>query len=426
MTSKNHFVFCVISYETGLFIEPVLNYKGKIPYPAMFLVFKNNVIFDHTKGTFSKKILLNSKSRLNTQWKMKELWFDTDCFEYSKNIKKIKDYIKKGDTYQVNYTIRSKFNFTGSIYGMYLDLREMQKVPYSAFIRINNQFILSFSPELFFRKTDSLIITRPMKGTIRRGKNSREDENYKEKLKKSTKDRAENLMIVDMMRNDLGRICKYGSIVTNPLFHIEEYKTLFQMTSTITGVLKKNMSLSEVIRAIFPSASITGAPKIRTMQIISELEKSPRKVYTGTIGILKPGGSGIFNVAIRTILINGKSGEMGTGGGIVYDSKPEKEYKECQLKASFLISGCKKMKLIETLRWTSKEGYFLLNLHMKRLCESADFFRFVCDTRKIIKELEKITINFKVEKTYRVRLLLSSDGSFLISYQEIQPIINGK
>ncbi|HOK79746.1 MAG TPA: aminodeoxychorismate synthase component I [bacterium] len=422
ISKKGHFVLCILPYEAGIAIEPAFNYNEKLPYPAIFLVFKNNIIFDHKTGKFSGKIPLKTEKGFSFGWKMKELWFDTNLSEYSKNIKKIKNYIKQGETYQVNYTIRSKFQFSGSVYTMYLDLREMQKVPYSAFIKIDDQFILSFSPELFFRKTSSLIITRPMKGTIRRGQNPEEDENYKEKLRKSIKDRAENLMIVDMMRNDLGRICRYGSVITNPLFCIEKYRTLFQMTSTVSGILKPNMTLVDIFSALFPSASITGAPKIRTMQIIKEIEKSPRKIYTGTIGVVKPDGDCVFNVAIRTIMINGKKGEMGTGGGIVYDSKAKKEYKECQLKASFLISGCKKMKLIETIRWTSKEGYFLLDLHMKRLCKSAEFFHFICNRSNIIEQLKKITKNFKTDKIYRVRLLLSSDGTVSTSYQEIQPI----
>ncbi len=423
ISQKGHFVICAIPYEAGLAIEPVFNYKNKLPFPAIFMVFKNNVIFDHTNGRFSSKISLID-NKLNTQWKMKELWFDTDFFEYSRNIKKIKNYIEQGDTYQVNYTIRSKFNFTGSVYGIYLDLREMQKVPYSAFIKLNDVFILSFSPELFFKKTGDLIKTKPMKGTIQRGKTFEDDKRNEEKLQKSVKDRAENLMIVDMMRNDLGRICKYGTVVTNPLFSIEEYKTLFQMTSTVTGVLKKGVFFSDIIRAIFPSASITGAPKIRTMQIISELEKSPRKIYTGTIGILKPDGDSTFNVAIRTILIKGKNGEMGTGGGIVYDSKAKKEYQECQLKAAFLISGCKKIQLIETIRWTNNDGYYLLDLHLKRLKNSAEFFHFEFNMRKIINELEKIVLLFSPDKTYRVRLLLFQDGDVSISFQELKPHSN--
>lgn len=419
MQKMKHYVVCLFPYESGFSIETIFKYKKEFPMPAFFLVFNNTIVFDHTTGKLSGKIPEKKIKDLNFDWKMKKLWYDTPYSEYKKNIQKIKEYIEKGDTYQVNYTIRCKFNFSGSVYGMYLDLRERQKVPYSAFIRNNETFILSFSPELFFRKNGNLIKVRPMKGTIKRGKNPVQDKKYEEELRESIKNKAENLMIVDMMRNDLGRICVYGSVVTEPLFHIERYETLFQMTSTVKGILKRNTGFSKIIKAIFPSASITGAPKIRTMQIISELEKSPRKIYTGTIGLLCPDSSAVFNVAIRTILVKGNSGEMGTGGGIVYDSKPVKEYRECLLKSVFLASACKKMQLIETMRWTEKEGYFLLDLHLKRLEKSAEFFRFEYNRRKIIKLLEKTALDFDSNSTYRVRLLLLQNGSTTITFQKI-------
>ena len=419
MINSGYFVICAIPYETGLSIEPVFQYKEKNLFPAIFFVFKHNIIFDHVTGRFSENFPVSQSNNLKTEWNMKELCLDTKYQEYINNIRKIKKYIENGDTYQVNYTVRCKFRFTGSVYGMYLDLRNMQQVPYSAFIKDDKRFILSFSPELFFRKNGSLIITRPMKGTIKRGKNQKQDDFFRNKLFSSIKDRAENLMIVDMMRNDLGRICKFGTVVTHPLFHIEKYKTLFQMTSTVTGTLKNNINFGDIFRALFPSASITGAPKIRTMQIISELEKNPRKIYTGTIGIIKPDHSAVFNVAIRTILIDENKGEMGTGGGIVYDSKPEKEYKECLLKASFLISACRKIQLIETFRWTSKEGYFLFDLHLKRLSKSAEFFHFDFDLKKIVHNLEKTAERFDSDKIYRVRLLVSPYSTTSITYQEI-------
>ncbi|MCM8788836.1 MAG: anthranilate synthase component I family protein, partial [Candidatus Omnitrophica bacterium] len=303
IAESGKFVVIILPYEAGLVFEPSSGYQEKIWFPCVFLFFNRSVAFDHIKGKFSEPVLQDGFKDSVFDWKVKELWYDTPYNEYKKNIAKIKDYIRKGDTYQVNYTIRCRFKFSGSVYKMYYDLRERQQVPYSALIKYDNQFVLSFSPELFFRKTGNLIKVRPMKGTIERGKNEKQDIQNENILRNSAKNRAENLMIVDMMRNDLGKICKFGSVVTNPLFHIERYKTLFQMTSTVSGTLKPQITFSKIIKAIFPSASITGAPKIRTMQIISELEKSPRKIYTGTIGILKPDNSAVFNVAIRTIII---------------------------------------------------------------------------------------------------------------------------
>ncbi|MCM8816463.1 MAG: aminodeoxychorismate synthase component I, partial [Candidatus Omnitrophica bacterium] len=390
------------------------------PYPCFILFFRHNVIFDHTNGSFSEPILKNEDYQLNTNWTMKQLWFDTQYPEYKKNIRKIKNYIRNGDTYQVNYTIRCRFRFSGSVYGMYLDLRERQQVPYSALIRLDNRYILSFSPELFFRKTRNKIMVRPMKGTIKRGTNTLHDLRNENFLRQSIKNRAENLMIVDMMRNDLGRICKFGSVITDPLFHIEKYKTLFQMTSTVSGILKPKANFFEILKALFPSSSITGAPKIRTMQIINEIEKSPRKIYTGTIGVLKPDNSAVFNVAIRTIIAEKNKGEMGTGGGIVYDSEPKKEYEECLLKATFLASGCKKMQLIETMRWSSNEGYFLIDLHLERLKRSAEFFKFNYNRHNVIRTIEKLALCFDTKKVYRVRLLLYHDGSLSTTFQEIK------
>ncbi|MCM8822903.1 MAG: aminodeoxychorismate synthase component I [Candidatus Omnitrophica bacterium] len=419
------FVVFLLPYEAGFVFEPSFEYRKKLKFPCVFLFFDRCIIFDHRNGLFSEPIFLEEFKNSIPDWKMNELWYDTPYNHYKKNIAKIKKYIRKGDTYQVNYTIRCRFRFSGSVYKMYLDLRERQQVPYSALIKFEDYFVLSLSPELFFRKEKSRIIVRPMKGTIERGKTKKRDIQNENALRNSIKNRAENLMIVDMMRNDLGRICKFGSVITDPLFKIERYKTLFQMTSTVSGTLIPKTGICRILKAIFPSSSITGAPKIRTMQIIDEIEKSSRKIYTGTIGILKPDNSAVFNVAIRTIIVRKNFGEMGTGGGIVYDSEPKKEYDECLLKAAFLASGCKKMQLIETIRWSSKEGYFLLDLHLERLKKSAGFFRFDYDRKRTLKMLEKTASSFDSSKTYRVRLLLYQDGSVFISSQEIDLKFSG-
>ncbi len=417
IVATGHYAICVFPYEAGFALEPAWFYHENLPYPCVFLFFKQNVFFDHKSGKFSENapdgFLLGN---VNTNWGMNRLWFDTHYNEYRKKIKKIKHFIEQGETYQVNYTIRCWFEFYGSVYGMYMNLRRMQPVPYSALIKDGKGFILSFSPELFFKKTGNKIKTMPMKGTIGRGSNESEDKKNAEILKKSIKDRAENIMIVDMMRNDLGRICNSGSIVVEPLFHIEKYRTLFQMTSTVSGQLKENVSLYEIFKSLFPSASVTGAPKIRTMQIISELEKNPRKIYTGSIGFISPERNCVFNVAIRTIMIDGKKGMMGTGGGIVYDSVPHKEYKECLLKAMFLVNSTKKMALIETMLYTGRD-YFLFDLHMKRLSKSAKFFRFSFSIKKITNELKKLTDSFEVNTIYRVKLLLFPDGKVSLSFQ---------
>ena len=205
---------------------------------------------------------------------------------------------------------------------------------YGALINIAGRSILSFSPELFFRVRSREITTRPMKGTWPRGLDTAEDALAALALHHDEKNRSEHIMIVDLLRNDLGRICATGSIRVDGLFRVERYPTLLQMTSTVSGKLRDGVGWHELFRSLFPSGSITGAPKISTMRIIRELEDSPRGIYTGAIGFIAPSGDACFNVAIRTLMMENGAATMGVGGGIVYDSDPAAEYAECQLKAA--------------------------------------------------------------------------------------------
>jgi para-aminobenzoate synthetase/4-amino-4-deoxychorismate lyase len=340
--------------------------------------------------------------------------------EYARNIQRIKEYIAQGLTYQVNYTIKCRFKFQGSSFSLYKNLRNAQPVAYSSFIRDRQFSLLSFSPELFFRKKGELIKVTPMKGTISRGKTEKEDRFKMWALKASQKDRSENVMIVDLLRNDLGRISEVGSVRTVRLYKVEKYKTLFQLTSTIQARLEGNPSVYEIFKSIFPSGSVTGAPKIKTMEIIRELERKERRVYTGAIGFFKPNRDAVFNVAIRTLLLRGGSGEMGIGSGIVYDSDPEKEYRECQLKALFFTQRQKEFQLIETMRWSKRSGFFLLPYHLTRLKSSAGYFNFSFNAKRIKQRLSRISRDFNPAFTYRVRLLLFSSGDVSINYQRIK------
>ena len=315
--------------------------SGSPPSPvplARFYLFRKPLIFDHQSGLFTGDFL-PEESGFSEGYTLKKPLLNVGFTEYQKNISRIKELIAAGDTYQVNYTLKCKFNFSGSPFGLYQDLRERQTVAYSAFIKDHDFFLLSFSPELFFRKSGQKIIVRPMKGTISRGKDACQDRQQIQLLEQSPKERSENVMIVDLMRSDLGRVSEVGTVRTNSLFDIEEYETLFQMTSTISGILKENLSFGGLFEAIFPSGSVTGAPKIRTMEIIRELEKEERGVYTGAVGVFFPNRDAVFNVAIRTLLITGKEGEMGIGGGITFDSNSKREYEECKLKALFLTGN---------------------------------------------------------------------------------------
>lgn len=267
---------------------------------------------------------------------LSSLKLDTGRDEYVQAIKKIKDFIKSGDTYQVNYTVRSRFRFNGAPLDLYERLRRRQAVSYGAVIHQDDRWILSLSPELFFHRRGNRIWTKPMKGTAARGSSLEEDRRIEAFLKNDLKNRAENVMIVDLLRNDLGRIAETGSVSVPKLFHVEKYATLFQMISRIEADVKHGTTWQEIFQSLFPCGSVTGAPKIRTMEIISYLENSPRGVYTGSIGFIAPDNRAVLNVAIRTLEIQGDEGVMGTGSGITISSDPVAEYDETRLKTKFL------------------------------------------------------------------------------------------
>jgi len=285
-----------------------------------------------------------------------------------------------------------------------------QRAAYCAYLQYDRHRILSASPELFFELSGGLLKTRPMKGTLPRGRWTEEDDRHVRRLQDSAKDRSENLMIVDLLRNDLGRISTAGSVRVERLFEIERYDTLLQMTSTISSRLSPNVSLKDLFSALFPCGSITGAPKVRTMQILSRLEDRPRGVYTGCIGLISPGPEAVFSVAIRTLWLDQDRGvaEFGVGGGITHDSTAEGEYEECLTKAKFLTEERPEFDLLETLLWEEGE-YFLLERHLQRLRDSARYFRHHYCEEGILQALARLSRQLGPGK-YRVRLLLSRDG----------------
>jgi para-aminobenzoate synthetase/4-amino-4-deoxychorismate lyase len=261
--------------------------------------------------------------------------------EYNSAIAVIHELISAGDTYQVNYTFPMNSTFEGDSFSWYRDLCRVQGTQYSAFLNLGRYQVLSLSPELFFARTGHQVVTRPMKGTVKRGHTAAEDEELATWLRNSAKDRAENVMIVDLLRNDLGKVSSTGSVQVSNLFQLERFETVWQMTSTVTSTLRDGVGLAELMGALFPCGSITGAPKIRTMQIINRLEPFSRGVYTGTIGLLRPGGDCTFNVAIRTVVVDSQTGTatFNVGGGVTWDSTAEREYEECLVKSGFLFQG---------------------------------------------------------------------------------------
>lgn len=260
-----------------------------------------------------------------------------DSFEaYAQQIQQVKSHIFEGDVYQINYTIPLTGSFSGHPYHLYQQLKNKQKTAYSAYMEFEESQILSFSPELFFHRKGNQIYTQPMKGTLENGGNETENLVLGNVLQQDAKNRAENLMIVDLLRNDLSVICKTGSVEVPKLFEISNYETLLQMTSTVSGVLKEEVTYVDIFRALFPCGSITGAPKRRAMQLIQGLEQAERGIYCGSIGYISPHQEAVFNVAIRTLLLSDKKYKMGVGSGIVWDSDAADEFKECALKAKFL------------------------------------------------------------------------------------------
>lgn len=329
---------------------------------------------------------------------------------YNAAIAQVKDQIAHGKTYQVNYTFRLRNKFTGSPWSMFVDMVNAQATGYSAFIETDSHVICSASPELFFRLDGNTVTCRPMKGTVKRGLTLADDNAQASWLQNSVKNRAENVMIVDMIRNDLGRLAEIGTVHVPELFITERYRTLWQMTSSVTAEIRA--PFADLLTALFPCASITGAPKVSTMNIIAALETTPRGLYTGAIGFLAPGRRAQFNVAIRTMIIERESGkaEYGVGGGIVWDSTSKDEFAEAKLKARVLTELHPEFSLLETLHWTPTEGFFLLKEHLARLMDSATYFGFPIDYEKTGSFLQAITKNL-ADTPHRIRLLVNRDGT---------------
>lgn len=343
------------------------------------------------------------------KYKIKNFKLNTSKNEFSKSISKIKSYIEEGDTYQVNYTTKGKFDFVGSYSGLFSNLVFNQSAQYIAFINNNGKIIISLSPEMFFEVKGRKIKSRPMKGTAKRGIDHSHDEFIKNELERSEKNRAENVMIVDLIRNDLGRVSEYGSVKVNNIFNVEKYESVYQMVSTVESKLKKNVKISDVLKNIYPCGSITGAPKIRTMEIINELEKEKRGIYTGGIGLIRENRI-TFNVPIRTLTIDKKSnkGEIGLGSGIVWDSIAEEEYEETKLKGKFLSESNKHFEIIETMLVENKK-IFLFDEHLFRMQKTAEYFLFIFDKLKVRNQIKSAIKNLD-NKKYRLRIILNKWG----------------
>ena len=327
------------------------------------------------------------------------------------------DYLRTGDAYQVNLTFPIRFRYGGDPLALYAALRASQPVAHGGIVATGAATLLSVSPELFVETQGGGATTRPMKGTVARGTDVAGDAVAMAALRADPKQRAENLMIVDLLRNDLGRVSEIGSVAVPKLFSVETYPTLHTLTSEVTSRLRPGLSAGELIRAMFPCGSVTGAPKLRAMEIIRELEPWPRDAYTGSIGAITPNGDLRFNVAIRTatLLPDGR-GVYGVGGGIVVDSDPASEFAECRLKARVLTDLAEDYGLFETLLWSRGPGYRRLELHLGRLASSAAELGFRFDGEALRAQLAECAGGFGEESEQRVRFELRRDGSVSIRH----------
>jgi len=412
-----------ITYEFGQYLQKkhsALIENSHWPL-AWFGIYRKAFVFDHRTGAFQGErpddFLLPGTD--DGEWyRVRSLEFAINEKVYAQKIAKIHDLIAAGETYQVNLTDSFHFDFEGSPAAMFGALSGSQSVSYSAFLRLHDSYILSFSPELFFRRRDNAILVRPMKGTAPRGQDTGEDKVISDWLRNDVKNQSENVMIVDLLRNDLGRLCEYGSVKVNQLFSVEKYETLFQMTSEICGTLRPEVHYSAIFDSLFPCGSVTGAPKLRTMDIIRAVEQKPRGVYTGAIGFFSPKQEAVFNVAIRTVILEKGRGTMGVGSGIVADSRAVDEYRECLLKSKFLECEEPPFQLLESILW--QDGYHLLQLHIERMQSSAEYFDFQFSREALHVALKGVESGFRAHHKIKVRVLLERSGTITVSHSSLE------
>ncbi|MES2024522.1 MAG: aminodeoxychorismate synthase component I [Pseudomonadota bacterium] len=415
---QGRFAVSLFTYELGADLHGIPAHAGDQPL-AEILVFER---CDHLSSEQVQAWLEQHTQSLHAG--IANVHADIDEATFCDAIARIHDYIAAGDTYQVNYTYRLRFDAYGSLHALYSRLRERQPVPYGALIALpDGRAVLSLSPELFMRHDDGVLTVRPMKGTAAASGDPQQDAQAAHALAADAKNRAENLMIVDLLRNDLGRVAKVGSVVVDKLFDVQRYSSVLQMTSTVHAQLRDDATLPEIFDALYPCGSITGAPKHRTMQIIRELEPSPRGIYTGAIGWFDPPvstqtiGNFCLSVPIRTLQLQPQNtdgirpGEMGVGAGIVHDSVALDEYEECRLKASFLIGMPGEFELFETIYATREQGCRYLDRHLQRLRASATYFDFVFDEEKIRASLSEACAHLAAGSAHRLRFALKQDGS---------------
>ena len=414
-----------VSYEAGFALDPVFAREADLSprfSPLLwFGVYPGYLRFDHLTGRWDR--IGHVPEDWNTAAalaptplphdRIPEPRFFLSEKEHGEKVEAIRGLIEDGFVYQANLTGKFVFPYPGDPFAFYLRLRAAQPVPFGAFLRTEEGCIVSQSPELFFRVRGDRIEARPMKGTAPRGISEAEDRKVAAALRKDPKNRAENVMIVDLLRNDLGRLCRPGSIRVRRLFEVQRFRTLMQMVSTVSGVLAERQTPLSLFRSLFPCGSVTGAPKISAMRILKRLEEEPRGIYTGAIGAMFPGGDMAFSVAIRTITVRGGRAETGAGGGIVWDSTPAEEFREARQKAQFLLQSPLDFHLVETFLLSPDGTFRLLAHHLRRLAASARYYGFRYRRETILSALEHATGECRQggRGRMKVRLLLGKGGN---------------
>lgn len=406
--AAGHWVAMAADYELGARFERTLTPAAGSRPVLRAWVFAEGLRLDAPALAAFLAEQLAGLPEYQRQAGIAELSSAVDERRYAAQVRNIHRLITAGDCYQINLTFPLSFRLYGHPLALYVRLRQRQPVRYGGYLCTREETNLSFSPELFFERSGQRVVVRPMKGTAPRGANPDEDRANRAALLSSAKECAENVMIVDLLRNDLGRLARPGKVRVEALCQAEAYPTLWQMVSTVAADLP-GVSLAELFGALFPCGSITGAPKIRAMQRINEIEGAARGLYTGALGWLAPGGDCRFNVAIRTVEVGpGARATLGVGSGIVIDAEPAREYAECLLKASFLTAFDPGFELFETLRLEDGE-YPLLALHLERLQTSARSLGFACALAALSSALAAAAAS-RPRGVFRVRLTLAHDG----------------
>lgn len=410
-TTQGHYVAGYIAYEAGYAFEPRLKSLCPKDFVGPFVWF----------GVFDRRSKLTAQDA-------EALWADEaghatnftlshDLPTYERDIAKIMAWLQAGDAYQINHTLRGSFTCEGTARGLYKALRPGQRVATGAFIDTGSRAILSLSPELFVKSDGQMLESKPMKGTAPRPPQMAADDAAANGLAADEKSRAENLMIVDLIRNDFTRIAKPGTVNVPSLFDVERHRTLLTMTSTVRAEKANGLGLDQIMQAIFPCGSVTGAPKIRAMELIAQLEDTPRGAYCGAIGHGAPGGVFAFNVPIRTLEIaTDGTGQVGLGSGIVADSKARAEFEECWLKAQFLINPVPDFEIFETTK-IENGTIFLLDQHLTRLRQSCQWFGYEFDeddTRAALLALAVATT-----APTRLRFAVGFDGALSIKTEPL-------